>query len=330
MNHPGFIKMRYSPYDRVKKVEIEHAHCMQLKPSVHATGFDHILCHGKYPRLKYSTQDKREYEISTLHRGQRKLLMSEIGALLELNPEETYTVVYAGAAPGNHIPFLSLLFPNIVFYLYDPLPFKIKESKNIKLFNEYFTDQTAQQYASTTGTKLVFVCDIRRTNDEKLVWEDMLAQKNWHEIMRPALTSLKFRLPWPGCGVVDSSNLIDYLDGDIHLPVWGPCNTTESRLVIDPTRHSGERTYNCLAYEEEMCHFNRLVRPSIHSWQTDRADSLDGCYDCTAEVELIRKYSKKYQHTELTTKRITLELRRGIDVTPHNRECQTRRSRNNV
>ena len=83
--------------------------------------------------------------------------------------------------------------------------------------------------------------------------------------MRPRLTSLKFRLPWPGQGVVSSETAaVEYLDGDIHLPVRGPQNTTEARLVIDSAGHSGTRVYACAAYEEEMCYFHRIVRPSVH------------------------------------------------------------------
>jgi cap2 methyltransferase len=284
-----------------------HPHCRQLDPPVFASRFCDVLDHGAHPRMKYAPRDIRH---STLHRGQRKLLMSEIGAFVRLDPSREFTVVYAGAAPGIHIPLLAELFPRLAFHLYDPKPFAIRETERIRIVNDLFTDRTAEGYSSSSSS-VVFVCDIRRTNEEKMVWEDMLAQKRWHEIMRPALTSLKFRLPWPGCGVADESNRVTYLDGEIHLPVWGPCNTTESRLVIDRGR-CGERTYDCLAYEEEMCHFNRVVRPSVHGWQTSRADFLDGCYDCAAESALIERYSRLYRHTELTTGRISRELGRSI------------------
>ena len=34
-------------------------------------------------------------------------------------------------------------------------------------------------------------------------------------------------------GVVDANNQVEYLNGDIHLPIWAPRNTTESRLLIE-------------------------------------------------------------------------------------------------
>ena len=307
---PSTQHHRFSPY-QVKK-PAEHPHCLQACPPVHASVFHDILQHGNFPREKYVTHDKREHTSSVLHRGQRKLLMSEIGALIRLDPAKQYTAVYAGAAPGIHTPLLSELFPNLVFHLYDPAPFRIKETERIKLFNTCFTDETAQSYTPATHANLVFICDIRRTPDESMVWEDMQAQRRWHEIMQPRLTSLKFRLPWPGHGVATSTNQVEYLDGDIHLPVWGRHNTTESRLVIEQDRHRGTRIYDCLAYEEEMCYFNRVTRPSVHKWQTRRNDGLDGCYDCTAELALIRKYTKIWGHTQLTTARISRELQRDI------------------
>lgn len=304
---------RYTPYPtRDKPV---HPHCLQALPLVPAVGFQDILSHGSSPREKYVPRDKKAHSTSVLHRGQRKLLMSEIGALIRLDPAKRYTAVYAGAAPAIHTSLLSELFPNVVFHLYDPTPFAIKETDRVQLFNCCFSDEMARMYTPETQENLVFICDIRRTPDECMVWEDMQAQWRWHEIMQPELTSLKFRLPWPGNGVAPASNLVEYLEGDIHLPVWGPHNTTESRLVIERGRHRGTRVYDCLAYEEEMCYFNRVTRPSVHTRQTHRHDGLDGCYDCTAELLLLEKYAEVWTHTRATTGRISRELCRSIHAT---------------
>lgn len=303
---------RARPYPVPVSRAEEHKHCKQMNIPSYTTKFEYILPHGRFPRQKYIPRDKDTEIFSTLHRGQRKLLMSEIGALILLDPNTEYLAIYAGAAPGIHTPLLSELFPNVIFHLYDPAPFRIAQSDRIKLFNMCFTDDLANSYAALPDTK-VFICDIRRTIEEKNVWEDMLAQRRWHEIMTPYLTSLKFRLPWPGNGLIEEgSTLIEYLDGDIYLPIWGPHNTTESRLVIQEGRHSGVRMYDCLTYEEEMCYFNRVVRPSINIWQRLRLDGLDGCYDCTAEVRLLEKYSKIWPHTNISTAKISRELKRGL------------------
>lgn len=54
---------------------------------------------------------------------QRKLLMSDILFLTNYG-EQSDIVVYVGAAPGLHIPFLSSLFPTHTFILIDKDPFR--------------------------------------------------------------------------------------------------------------------------------------------------------------------------------------------------------------
>ena len=108
-------------------------HCAQLVPTAFAE-FNPILHHRFAERMPYTP--RREGEARTIvWRGQRKLLFSKIGALLNTDPEKQYTAVYAGAAPGIQTPFLSELFPNVTFHLYDPAPFKIQETDRIKIFN---------------------------------------------------------------------------------------------------------------------------------------------------------------------------------------------------
>ena len=309
---PKFVNLscgnkRKTPYcvDRSDK----HPHCKQLTVPIHTSEFKSVIAHMSFPRKTYSPSRPNEL-FSVKHHGQRKLLMSEIGAFLRLDPNSKYTAVYAGAAPGIHTPLLSELFPNIEFHLYDPAPFRISETDRIKLFSTYFTDSHALLYTFTSN--LVFVCDIRRTKDEACVWEDMLAQQRWHEIMSPVLTSLKFRLPWPSMGVVGANNQVTYLDGEIHLPIWGPRNTTESRLVIEKGLHSGTRMYDCLVYEEEMCYFNRVIRPSIHLCQQSSSDFLDGCYDCAAETRLLNLYAVRFGAGRISTGSVSRELGRNL------------------
>lgn len=68
--------------------------------------------------------------------------MTEIYFLTKYEHLSKY-VVYAGAAPGTHIPFLSKMFPSLSFLLVDPNPFNIKENDKLKIINDYFTDELA-------------------------------------------------------------------------------------------------------------------------------------------------------------------------------------------
>jgi len=191
--------------------------------------------------LFFTQESKRlEYERHNpkinVHWGQRKLLMHEIEFFtLFLGYNETICV-YAGAAPGDHIPILSMMFPNIIFHLYDPRGYNIKETDKIKLFTGYFTDEIAESYY---GKDVFFISDIRRfgvdvfqgpilkregiseeefdefikstSRDKRFldikteidaafeanVWEDMIMQQEWVKLINPEKAILKFKIPFP-------------------------------------------------------------------------------------------------------------------------------------
>ena len=71
-------------------------------------------------------------------------------------------VIYAGAAPGNHIPFLSFLFPFVKFICVDPRPFAIQETARIEIQQRMFTDDYARAAPQSNSNRLVlFISDIR-------------------------------------------------------------------------------------------------------------------------------------------------------------------------
>ena len=80
------------------------------------------------------------------HLGQRKLFMAELQVLTRYlkSATDSAIVLYAGAAPSIHLPLLYQLFPNVIWHLYDPAKFAIKESHNAKIYNEFFTHETAK------------------------------------------------------------------------------------------------------------------------------------------------------------------------------------------
>lgn len=166
---------------------------------------------------------------SLVHWGQRKLLMSEIEFLANFG-QPNVTLLYAGAAPGTHINYLSNLFPDINFVLVDPSPFTAKEIDKIKIINGFFDDDLCRQYCNQ---QVLFISDIRTADSSKLTREDtelyiekdQVAQARWHRILRPLRSMLKFRLPY-------GEGKTKYLDGDIYLPVWGPITTSETRLIV--------------------------------------------------------------------------------------------------
>jgi hypothetical protein len=153
------------------------------------------------PALPYHR--RRNESKTVIHWGQRKLLLSEM-EFLNMYGHLSNLVVYAGAAPGTHMNYLIDAFPSHRFVCVDPARFSIRPNARVELRNELFTDEMAREFERA---RCLFVCDIRSADSsadnaddvEVHVEEDMMAQQQWHKIMRPVKSLLKFRLPWnPG------------------------------------------------------------------------------------------------------------------------------------
>lgn len=104
-----------------------------------------------FPRLPYAT--RRGQVKSAAHWGQRKLLLSEVQLLIEaleaMGPTTKFHIVYAGAAPGEHLAFLDRMFPGHRWELIDPIKFHdcLRDLPNFTLRNKYFVNRSA--YAMT-------------------------------------------------------------------------------------------------------------------------------------------------------------------------------------
>jgi len=243
------------------------------------------------PRMKYR---RRRDEVKTVvHWGQRKLLLSEI-EFLTLHSLPGSLIVYAGAAPGTHIDYLADLFPNVNFELVDPAPFTVKQRlPRIRLReNSLFTDDLAREYAAQ-NTDILFISDIRSADPsvlsedetEQQVAQDMKMQSTWHRLMNARNSMFKFRLPWkPG--------KTTYLAGAIYLPIWGPITTTESRLIVE--RGAEDVEYDNSGYEEQMFYFNTVTRVARYQHNIT-GEGIDHCYDCTAEISVLRDYLIKHK-----------------------------------
>ncbi len=258
------------------------------------------------PRMKY--RRRREEVKTVIHWGQRKLLLSEI-EFLTLHALPGTTVIYAGAAPGTHIEYLSNMFPDVNFVLVDPAPFTVKERlPQIALrANTLFTDELAQEFG-VLYKDILFISDIRSADPtvlteeetEQQVAKDMANQSQWHKLMGARKSMLKFRLSW-------RAGKTKYLAGEIYLPVWGPVTTTESRLIAD--FNAPEIEYDNTEYEEKMFHFNTVTRVGRYR-HSIRGEGIDHCYDCTAEISILRAYLTKRKGFSETDPKLNAQIAR--------------------
>ena len=254
------------------------------------------------------------------HRGQLKLLLSEM-VFLQPYRGTRHRVVYAGAAPGLHIPILADMFPEMRFMLIDPHPSALADvcPPNVVTLQTEMTNQLAEEMAGKyAGEPLLFISDVRvgppagctesLRDHQQRVHRDMLAQMGWYQRLMPKAGLLKFRLPW------DLEPRTMYLSGTILLPVFGRHFTHESRLIVTGPAPAME-SYDNVKYERQMAFFNRVVRPATFA---------DGrCYDCTAFTTVVAKFlglqpradavSRKCRHIESELARIMTDFRINLD-----------------
>lgn len=226
---------------------------------------------------------------SAVNWGQRKLLISEIEFVSEVirrditngGDGQGFILVYIGAAPGSHIPYLLNLFAiyGISAHLWDKIenidkitigaggerinpeieiaPERFRDPTMHGETAGFFTDYVANQYLNAYGTsnRLLFVSDIRVSAREESIISDMSMQRRWVEIMQPFGSLLKMRLPYPISGAQPE---YVYLDGDIYTQAWSRNKSSESRLMS--FKPYGQKGYNIFDYDASFSYFNTYTR----------------------------------------------------------------------
>jgi hypothetical protein len=216
------------------------------------------------------------------------LFLSEVEFLnkvIELADGKEIWFVYAGASPGNHIGYLSELFPSVHFELYDPNDFLVMPTKMIKTHIQFFTDADAKHWA-TKNKFLVFCSDIRSEPATKEnINRNMEMQLKWWQIMNPELAMFKFRLPW-------EEGETKYPVGEIYIQAFPGATSTETRLICK--KGAELTTYDNKTYEEALFFHNTKTRMKRYSTVLGLSilsrDGIDACYDCSSFVWVMSEY----------------------------------------
>lgn len=233
--------------------------------------------------------------ILNMHLGQLKLFFSEL-LFLALKAKPGFTVLYIGAAGGYHIGLLAKFFPELNFDLWDKSRFEVQPAANIKLTHKYFDNKEAQAYVGH-GDNILFMCDIRNkevavykseSDIEKIddiVSDDMRMQKEWVQIIKPAWSYLKFRLPYH----IKASN---YLTGEIYLQPYAPLST-ETRLLTND--YVTEITYDNIEFDNRMAYFNFRTRQEYVNNEWDKCleeNNLRKVWDTLFSLDVTYLYIK--------------------------------------
>jgi hypothetical protein len=239
------------------------------------------------------------------------------------------------------------MFPKIEWHLYykkdatgsTQFDEKLTGLANVTIHDESFTDEIARGYKN--NEKLVFISDVRGSGKqgegtgedgnnetpelaEVVLRRNMADQADWVRTMRPIVSMLKFRLPWPVIDPAhpdlaedDNENQSKYFPGERMLQPWARQTTTETRLIVPRANIDESQTYNHVVYEQQMMYHNFIGRPTLYDHTVKGVPGLDHCFDCSSEVDILREYLKKYkkpstdQNVATLSRSITKDLTAG-------------------
>lgn len=275
-----------------------------------------------------------KYFSTSIHWGQRKLFFSELEFLILYTScnDKKDVLIYAGAAPGKHIPILADFFKSVYFILVDPEKFNCSKRNNIRIINDYFTDEIALSLKTEFPEEefnILFFSDIRSEGpgqpgfEEKLKGEveaqivnDHYLQWGWIKMMNPVISSFKFRLPYcsdikknseneeiftsllqkkyPQKIFFPSVNKLKYVDGVVFVQLWAPTGSTETRLAIfDP---NSSKNWDYSQYEKRLAYFNHQIRRKLHYIDEHyllHGEGLDCCQDCQLEIKILEEFYRQ-------------------------------------
>jgi len=284
--------------------------------------------HESNKKLEYVFEKAREGKKCNmmLHRGQRKLFLSELRFLLEFaKPNDK--IVYVGSAPGLHTTYLNNLFGDLKlkWELWDPNPFSsdlIKQPNTFKIIQKYMTYEEIDKWKKEHqdwGNDFLLISDLRATDGMTGVEHDkqLMKDNDLQEAMviqwRPRVAMLKFRFPYPEEN--NKHHKSKYLDGKIWFQSFPNQKSTEGRLIVERPigrRKYPQKEYDWTDWEEYFFYHNAVKRRMDFGCQKLFQHLYDGCFDCQSEIRQWQIYVNRY-HNGLTSK--ILEL--AIDLNKH-------------
>lgn len=231
---------------------------------------------------------------TAVHHGQRKLLLTEIYFLSLVDPPPGSTIVYIGAAGGEHIPLLVSLFPDFIYHLYDAKSYhrKVVElaAKNDNLIirpEGNFTNELAQEYV---GMENIYVMSDIRIVDSSVSLQyantaHSMFKKDYERLSPDQKTKVEevvnnvvgdyvkddmdFQNKWvqimqPVAAYLKfrlpytdgvTETFTSYPEGKVYFQPWTGPTSTEARLLCYPPYDTVE--YSDLRYERVMSYHNR-------------------------------------------------------------------------
>jgi len=321
---------KYNNFKYIGNCSVLHNACFGNIIHQYNTFDEGFVTNEHFLKLTEIPRDKRIRYISalkgmtTFHWGQRKLFLSELELFCYHYKSDVDYVVYAGSAPGHHIPHLRNIIEKyfgkkLKMILVDPrkhcehilttanetntyynpnnpenLPTQDIVNNMIDILNEkpdtyvvlntYMNDDVALRIKNKIGIENCYLISDIRRNN-KTVIADMELQKNFAKILNPHVGSFKFKINWDG---ETEGKETTYYDGDCYLPIYGRQLTSESRLVVSNFDDANIIKWDEQEYEEKMFYFNIIKRSQYYEHDYD-IPGICHCYDCYSEIQIWEK-----------------------------------------
>lgn len=197
---------------------------------------------------------------------ERGYLLSDIEFLTKYSEPGDIVFYYENRDENNHIiEYTASIFESLVFYAHKSNG-KFY-SANVITYNDLFDISDVMK--NITDARLLIIS----------YSFDMAEQLDYIEINQPYASLLNF----------DIEEKESYYDGDLKYPIWSLINNSWSRLTVTDRNF---KEYDGKLYLQQLFYFQQRIREHHYLGGIER-QGLDHCYDCNAEVFILKKYIEK-------------------------------------
>lgn len=226
--------------------------------------------------------------LSSVHLGQRKLLIAEIYFLTNYS-HLSNSIVYVGASNCLRIPILCRLFPNKHFVIFEIKSFPQSVIKFARKFPKQLTLREEKFPPQVLPYDFIMISDL---HSDSLKEEE----KKWLKIFKPVAVMTSFCLPYIDTKDKENDKLVPYFKGKMLKQAWSGIKSSETRMIL--TRDdicNDEMQYSARKYESIMFEHNIDYR-SVQYDSTPHTE-YDSCFDCCMERFVINQYCQKNKWT---------------------------------
>lgn len=244
-----------------------------------------LQCLDNAPSATFLT----EPTICSPHIGQLKLFLTELHILTD-HGDETDTIIYAGAAPGDHLNVLIPMFPNKKWILVDPSPIKLQgqaSSLDVTVIQDYCTIELLKNLLKKEHLgKIGFISDIRSSIGgevpSELVTADMTLQMQLANFLLPQWSLMKFKL-------LHTETTTKYLGGDLFFQAFSRNNSPEGRLFTTFGKNETLVDYDVTKIINNFNFYNQKIR-GTQCLTPSQYIGTDECHDCAYLYHVIEKF----------------------------------------